>query len=204
MAKQSGGGAETLVLPHDTKNRARGGSFGRTEGSKVSSLLGKYKETTQAAAAPSTGSSGQSPVGRFASKESESQWTKQLEEQTASVKEEEEGLTEDQAPANANAADAVDFEKEIESTLRVSDLVDRVHMVDLVDIPLSNNPEIAENGEEDESNEKGSRVEGHEVAEPLIEQQEDLTEKTVQVLEEERHQEQLEQATLTADEDLTA
>jgi len=127
-----------------------------------------------------------------------------LEEQTASVKEEEEGLTEDQAPANANAADAVDFEKEIESTLRVSDLVDRVHMVDLVDIPLSNNPEIAENGEEDESNEKGSRVEGHEVAEPLIEQQEDLTEKTVQVLEQERHQEQLEQATLTADEDLTA
>ncbi|GJJ70893.1 hypothetical protein EMPS_03243 [Entomortierella parvispora] len=192
MAKQSGGGAETLVLPHDTKNRARGGSFGRTEGSKVSSLLGKYKESTQAAAAVGV-SSGQSPVGRFASKENESQWMKQLEEQAAWVKEEEEEAVEDQT-APHGAADGVDFEKEIESTLKVTDLVD---------IPLSNNADVAENEEvtEDvtESIEDGNRIENHEEVEG-----QDLADKNVVALEQEEHQEQLEQATEAADRDLQA
>ena len=195
LAKQSGGGIETLSLPQEggnNNNRARGGSFGRTEGSKVSGLLGKYKESTQAAATTLT-SAGNNLVGRFtSSKEKDAQLSKQ--EHMVMVEEEYQRSND-----NEGENQDLDYEKEIESTLKVSELNDRRQEMDLVDVPLSNNQaDIAEEEEEE--------TDGQELSEEQNEDQgldKNLMQK-VRAMEHEEHEEQLEHETEAADEALEA
>ncbi|KAG0054265.1 hypothetical protein BGZ83_011607 [Gryganskiella cystojenkinii] len=134
MAKSSGGGADALGLPQES--RPRGGSFGRTEGTKVLGLLGKYTESTSAATVSSI-SSQNLAVGRLAPRDLG-------EEVRSSTKDEQEeakaSVHRQASPETTEREDAttVENEKEIETTLRISALEDGLRDVDLVDIPLSN------------------------------------------------------------------
>ncbi|KAG0332943.1 hypothetical protein BG000_009598 [Podila horticola] len=109
MAKQTG---ETLALPADDK--PKGGSFGRSDGSKISGLMGKFKESATIA---------ESAPNRAPSMPLSSRFT--APKQMGVVKVEE--LVE---------VGEVDIEQEIESSLQVSEQAEKVQL-DLVDVPLS-------------------------------------------------------------------
>ncbi|KAG0265153.1 ESCRT-0 subunit protein hse1 [Mortierella polycephala] len=130
MAKQSTATDSDLGLPHN--NRSRGGSFGRTEVSKVADLLGRYNETT-AAVTTGTRSRASSGVGSTTDQEMSQENTSESkdESETVAMEEEKKGV-----PVNENAD--VDIEKEIETSLRMADLTEKVEDIDLVDIPLNN------------------------------------------------------------------
>ncbi|KAF9549337.1 hypothetical protein EC957_004251 [Mortierella hygrophila] len=132
ISKQSVTENAVLGVP---QTHQRKGSFGRTEGSKVSGLLNKFAEpkaiSTALPSADSVFKSGDGGGARakdVTSKEQQQQ-QQQVDEtlQTETVK----GVV-------ADAEDDVD--KEIESSLNVKNLSDKVLQLDLdlVDIPLSN------------------------------------------------------------------
>ncbi|KAG0031626.1 hypothetical protein BGZ81_000904 [Podila clonocystis] len=104
---------ETLALPVDSK--PKGGSFGRSEGSKISGLMGKFKESaTIAESAPKEASS--MPLS--------SRSTAPKKTEVDNVKE----------PIDVGE---MDIEQEIESSLQVSEQAEKVQLADLVDVPLS-------------------------------------------------------------------
>lgn len=109
MAKQTG---ETLGLPADDK--PKGGSFGRSDGSKISGLMGKFKESATIA---------ESAPNRAPSVPLSSRFT--APKQMGVVKVEE-----------SVEVGEVDIEQEIESSLQVSEQAEKVQL-DLVDVPLS-------------------------------------------------------------------
>ncbi|KAF9910797.1 hypothetical protein EC991_005514 [Linnemannia zychae] len=123
--------SNSLGLPFN--QRGRSGSFGRTEGSKISGLLNKFaepKSTSVTGSARATAVKDDKPPQRDAEKQVQTQVETTAKpaahehEQIAAVPEE-----------GRN-----DVEKEIESTLNVTDVLsDRVLQMDLVDVPLSNN-----------------------------------------------------------------
>ncbi|KAG0030907.1 hypothetical protein BGZ82_007205 [Podila clonocystis] len=119
---------ETLALPVDSK--PKGGSFGRSEGSKISGLMGKFKESaTIAESAPKQASS--MPLSsRF----------------TAPKKTEVDNVNE---PIEVGE---VDIEQEIESSLQVSEQAEqaeKVQLADLVDVPLSGDRDEDQNLDSD-------------------------------------------------------
>ncbi|KAF9183898.1 hypothetical protein BGZ51_003687 [Haplosporangium sp. Z 767] len=140
MAKQSTATDSDLGLPHN--NRSRGGSFGRTEGSKVADLLGKYKETTVARSRASSGvgaSIGQEVFQENTTEnknDSESVAMPVSTEQDMVVMEEEEEIK----GVHGNENEDVDIEKEIKTSLQVAELTEKVEEIDLVEIPLNNHP----------------------------------------------------------------
>ena len=107
---------ETLTLPTD--NKPKGGSFGRSEGSKISGLMGKFKESaTIAESSPKKTPSVPLP-SRF-----------------TAPKKATEVVTEEPVEARD-----VDIEQEIESSLQVSELAanaEELQLADLVDVPMS-------------------------------------------------------------------
>ncbi|KAG0202663.1 hypothetical protein BGX28_004890 [Mortierella sp. GBA30] len=156
MAKKSATGDGILGLPHD--NRARSGSFGRTEGTKVSSILDKYKETTAANVASKTSATTE----------------KSVEDQV--MEGEMEGKNGQNYSVDANVTkhehddiNAVDVEQAIESSLQVAELTEKVNEIDLVDIPLNNiggnagvNEEEVVEEEEKEEGDSGENLQGEE------------------------------------------
>ncbi|KAF8932628.1 hypothetical protein BGZ52_009726 [Haplosporangium bisporale] len=107
---------ETLALPTDDK--PKGGSFGRSDGSKISGLMGKFKESATIAESSPTKTPSVPLSSRF----------------TAPKKATEVVIEE---PVEARE---VDIEQEIESSLQVSELAakaEELQLADLVDVPLS-------------------------------------------------------------------
>ncbi|KAF9958480.1 hypothetical protein BGZ72_000322 [Mortierella alpina] len=140
MAKQTTTGEPSLGLPHD--NRARSGSFGRTEGTKVSSLLDKYKEAT-AASSVSKASLGGEPSMDHAMAGSEVEST--------------DGRGTIDAPVSKREQDSdarADVEQAIESSLQVSELASKVHEIDLVDIPLNTSSDVHLSDREDDNDDR--------------------------------------------------
>ncbi|KAF9948501.1 hypothetical protein BGZ70_002195, partial [Mortierella alpina] len=135
MAKQTTTGEPGLGLPHD--NRARSGSFGRTEGTKVSSLLDKYKEST-AASSNLKGSLGGEASLDLVIPRSEMETTsgREIFDMSVSSKHEHEHEHEQDSETRT------DVEQAIESSLQVSELTSKVHEIDLVEIPLNASSDV--------------------------------------------------------------
>ncbi|KAF9280652.1 hypothetical protein BGZ68_007104 [Mortierella alpina] len=124
MAKQTTTSEPSLGLPHD--NRARSGSFGRTEGTKVSSLLDRYKESAAASSVSKASLGGEASTDQTLPI-SENNTTGERETVEASVSNKREQDSEART----------DVEEAIESSLQVSEIISKVHEIDLVDIPLN-------------------------------------------------------------------
>ncbi|KAK3842856.1 MAG: hypothetical protein J3R72DRAFT_121785 [Linnemannia gamsii] len=125
-----------LGLP--SNQRGRSGSFGRTEGSKVSGLLNKFAEPKSTSVTPAAGVRAATTAKDGMQQREEKQAQAQAE--TAAHEHEHEREVVDFVPGAAE-----DMEKEIESTLSVTDVLsDSVLQLDLdlVDIPLSNNNKL--------------------------------------------------------------
>ncbi|KAG9072627.1 hypothetical protein KI688_000398 [Linnemannia hyalina] len=132
ISKQSVTENAVLGVP---QTHQRKGSFGRTEGSKVSGLLNKFAEPKAISTAlPSADSVFKSGDGSGARAKDVTGKEQQQQQQQG----DETPQTETVQGVVADAEDDVD--KEIESSLNVKDLLDKVLQLDLdlVDIPLSN------------------------------------------------------------------
>ncbi|KAF9146948.1 hypothetical protein BGX30_000032 [Mortierella sp. GBA39] len=131
ISKQSVTENAALGVP---QTHQRKGSFGRTEGSKVSGLLNKFAEpkaiSTALPAADSVFKSGEGGDARAKDVTSKEQQQQQQGDETPQTE-----------TVHGVIADVEgDVDKEIESSLNVKDLSDKVLELDLdlVDIPLSN------------------------------------------------------------------
>ncbi|KAG0300091.1 hypothetical protein BGZ97_003420 [Linnemannia gamsii] len=172
ISKQSTAENATLGVPQTHQRNAKGGSFGRTEGSKISSLLNKFAEpkTTSITAATIADKSGGGARANDDATNNQQQQQQQQHQQ---------GGETIQAETVHGVVDKGDVEKEIESNLNVKDLslIDKVldMDLDLVDVPLSssnnNNSNIDVNDlgdepdkttEEESANEEEAKPAGQE------------------------------------------
>ncbi|KAF9565127.1 hypothetical protein EC968_004254 [Mortierella alpina] len=140
MAKQTSTGEPGLGLPHD--NRTRSGSFGRTEGTKVSSLLDKYKETA-AASSVSKAALGVEASVALAMPRSDMETMGECETVDAPLDSEREQDEESR-----------EVEQAIESSLQVSELTSKVHEIDLVEIPLNAGSDVPLSGGDDDHDDR--------------------------------------------------
>ncbi|CAO3573291.1 unnamed protein product [Mortierella alpina] len=165
MAKQTTSGEPGLGLPHD--NRARSGSFGRTEGTKVSSLLDKYKESTAASSVLKGSLGGEAPLDVTTPRsEMETTGGRETADTNVSSKHEQDSKTRS------------DVEKAIESSLQVSELTSKVHEIDLVEIPLNASSDVHLSHREDDHDDRPLKAdpEDHAQSEEEEEEQEEQEE----------------------------
>ncbi|KAG0298426.1 hypothetical protein BGZ96_012148 [Linnemannia gamsii] len=166
ISKQSTADNTALGVPQTHQRNAKGGSFGRTEGSKISSLLNKFAEpkTTSITATTTTDKSGGARANDDATnKQQQQQQQQQLRQGDETI----------QAETVHGVVDEGDLEKEIESNLSLSDKV--LHMdLDLVDIPLSNSNNNSKVDVNDLGNEPAKATE----EEPMNEEEKEVEEET--------------------------
>ncbi|KAG9321766.1 hypothetical protein KVV02_005685 [Mortierella alpina] len=174
MAKQTTTGEPGLGLPHD--NRARSGSFGRTEGTKVSSLLDKYKETTSASSVSKASLGDEvSMVLTMPRSGMETMGGRETVGVPLSSKREQDNEV------------RTDVEQAIESSLQVSELTSKVHEIDLVEIPLNTTSEVHLSDRDDDHDDRD--LDNHE--EEYAQSEEEEEEKKEQEQDEEEDTETL-------------
>ncbi|OAQ36482.1 hypothetical protein K457DRAFT_119849 [Linnemannia elongata AG-77] len=146
ISKQSTTENAVLGVP---QTHQRKGSFGRTEGSKVSGLLNKFAEPKAISTALPAADSVFKAVGGGGDR-AKDVTNKEVQEQQQQQQQQGDETPQTETVHEVVAHTEGNVEKEIESNLNVKDLSDKVLQLDLdlVDIPLSNSNSNSNNDDE--------------------------------------------------------